>query len=110
MIEFSPLDPAKKPQYDLQLQSCGERGCEYSFTNLYMWGRQAAAEVAGCLVFFSQFNRKSVYLFPVGTGDRKAAIEAVMEDAAQRGIPCRFTGLTHDDCALLEQWFPGSPA
>ena len=28
-------------------------------------------------------------------------------DAARRGISCRFTGLTHDDCALLEQLYPG---
>ena len=107
MIEFMPLDPTKKSQYEAMLQSCGERGCEYSFTNLYLWGRQKAAVIEGCLVFFSQFNRKSVYLFPVGTGDRKAAIDAVIEDAADRGIPCRFTGLTHDDCAALEQLFPG---
>jgi len=107
MIEFLPLDPAKKSEYDAMLQCSGERGCEYSFTNLYLWGRQKAAIVEGCLVFFSQFNRKSVYLFPVGCGDRKAAIDAVIADAAQRGISCRFTGLTHDDCALLEQLFPG---
>lgn len=107
MIEFLPLDPAKKNQYDAYLRSCGERGCEYSFINLYLWGRQKAAIVADCAVFFSQFSRKSVYLFPVGPGDRKAAIEAVIRDAGDRGIPCRFTGLTHDDCALLEALFPG---
>ena len=107
MIEFTSLDPANRNEYETMLRSCGERGCEYSFANLYMWGRQKAAFLEGCLIFFSQFNRKSVYLFPVGTGDRKAAIEAVMADAAERGIPCRFTGLTHDDCALLEQLFPG---
>ena len=107
MIEFLPLDPQRKEEYERMLQSCGERGCEYSFVNLYLWGRQAAAFTEGCLTFFSQFNRKSVYLFPVGPGDRKAAIEAVMEDAKNRGIPCRFTGLTMEDCALLEALFPG---
>ena len=107
MIEFLPLNPAQKDEYDAMLQCSGERGCEYSFTNLYLWGRQKAAIVEGCLVFFSQFNRKSVYLFPVGCGDRAAAIDAVMEDAAQRGIPCRFTSLTQEDCALLEQLHPG---
>ena len=30
-----------------------------------------------------------------------------MEDARKRGIPCRFTGLTQDDCALLERLYPG---
>ena len=106
MIDFMPLDLATKEEYEKTLRSGGERGCEYSFVNLYLWGRQKAAFVEGNLVFFSQFNRKSVYLFPVGTGDKKNTLEKVMEDAAQRGIPCRLVGLTQNDCALLEQAFP----
>lgn len=107
MIEFQHFDPAQKSKYDAILQNSGERGCEYSFTNLYLWGRQKATFLHGHLVFFSQFNRKSVYLFPVGHGDKTPVIEAVIHDAEARGIPCRFTGLTHDDCAELERLFPG---
>jgi len=107
MINFINLDPEKREEYDAVLQNCGRRGCEYSFTNLYLWGRQKVAFVEGQLVFFSQFNRKSVYLYPVGDGDKKAALEAIIQDASDRGIPCRLSGLTHDDCAQLEQLFPG---
>ena len=107
MIDFQPLDPAKKAEYDRYLLNAGERGCEYSFVNLYLWGRQKAAFLHDHLVFFSQFNRKSVYLFPVGTGDKQPVLDAIIEDARKRGIPCRFTGLTQDDCALLERLFPG---
>ena len=107
MIDFQPLVLEKKEEYDRYLMTCGERGCEYSFANLYMWGRQKAAFYADQLVFFSQFNRKSVYLFPVGPGNRKEALDAVISDSKKRGIPCRLTGLLHDDCALLEQLYPG---
>ncbi len=107
MIDFHTPDPAKKDEYEKYLRCQGERGCEYSFVNLYLWGRQKAAFVHGQLVFFSQFNRRSLYLFPVGCGDKKPALDAIMEDARKRGIPCRFTGLTHDDCALLERLYPG---
>lgn len=105
MIDFQPIALQMKPQYDALLQQCGERGCEYSFTNLFLWGRQKAAFLGNCLVFFSQFNRRSVYPFPVGM-DIKPAIDAIIHDAAKRGIPCRLTGLTHDDCAKLEALFP----
>ena len=108
MIDFKPLDLEGKEEYERLLRTGGERGCEYSFVNLYLWGRQKAAFVEGNLVCFSQYNRKSVYLFPVGTGDKKKTLERVKEDAAKRGIPCRLVGLTQDDCALLEQAFPGS--
>lgn len=107
MIDFQPLVLENKEEYDRYLMTCGERGCEYSFANLYMWGRQKAAFYADQLVFFSQFNRKSVYLFPVGPGNRKEALDAVISDSKKRGIPCRLTGLLHDDCALLEQLYPG---
>lgn len=106
MIDFQPLTVERKAQYDSILMRAGERGCEYSFTNLYLWGRQCAAELEGGMAFFSQFNRRSVYLYPVG-GDRKAILDAIILDAAQRGIPCRLTGLTQDDCAELERLFPG---
>ena len=48
-----------------------------------------------------------MYPFPVGTGDKKPVLEAIIQDARKRGIPCRLTGLTQDDCATLEQLFPG---
>ena len=106
MIDFKPFEPSLRAEYEKFLTSRGVRGCEYGFTNLFLWGRQKATVLDNNLVFFSQFNRKSVYLFPVGTGDLKKALEAIIQDAGKRGIPCRLTGLTHDDCALLEQLFP----
>lgn len=106
MIDFQPLDPVKKEEYDKYLQAAGERGCEYSCVNLYLWGRQKAAVYHDHLVFFSQFNRKSVYLFPVGFGDKKAALDAIIADAKERGIPCRFTGLTQQDRDALAEIYP----
>ena len=107
MIDFLPFDLEKKTEYDKYLTACGDRGCEYSFANLYLWGRQKAAFLADQIVFFSQFNRRSVYLFPVGPGDRKTALDAIIHDAAVRGIPCRLTGLLKEDCELVERLYPG---
>lgn len=107
VLEFKPLELEQKELFEKRLQSDIPRGCEYSFVNLYLWGRQKAAVYGEQLIFFSQFNQKSVYLFPAGTGDKKPALDAIIQDAAQRGIPCRLVGLTHDDCALLEALYPG---
>jgi hypothetical protein len=107
MIQFKKLDPACKAAYDAYLLSCGKRGCEYNFSNLYLWGRQRAAFLGDNLVFFSQFNQRSVYLFPVCHGDIKEVIDAIIHDARTRDIPCRLTSLTHGDCDLLEQLYPG---
>ena len=107
MIDFLPLDMERKTEYDRYLMACGNRGCEYSFANLFLWGRQKAAFLQDQIVFFSQFNRKSVYLFPVGPGDRKAALDAIIGDARERGIPCRLTGLLAEDCETVERLYPG---
>lgn len=107
MIQFKKLDPAHKADYDRYLLHCGQRGCEYNFANLYLWGRQKAAFLEDSLVFFSQFNQRSVYLFPVSRGDMKKTLDAIIHDAHTRGIPCRLTSLTHEDCDLVEKLYPG---
>ena len=107
MIQFQPLTLNQKTICDNFLLDGVQRGCEYSFANLYLWGRQQVAVVKDHLVFFSQFNRRTVYPFPVGPGDKKEVIEAIMADARERGIPCRITGLDQEQIQLLDKLFPG---
>ena len=107
MINFQPLTVNHKALCDSYLLDGVQRGCEYYFANLYLWGRQQAAVVKDHLVFFSQFNRRTVYPFPVGPGDKKEIIQAIMEDAGARGIPCRITGLDQEQIQLLDELFPG---
>ncbi len=107
MLNFQKLDLANKIQYLPYLQADSDHGCEFSLVNLYMWGRQRAAFVEGYLVLFSQFSRRSVYPWPRGKGDIRPALDAIIHDAARRGIPCRITGMNRQDTALLESLYPG---
>ena len=107
MIDFQRPAPAQKEQYNDILFSGQEHGCEYSFSNLCLWGHQKIAFLHGCAVIFSHFHGKSVYPYPVGSGDKKAAIEAILHDAQVRGIPCRITGITNADREELDRLFPG---
>ena len=106
MLNFTKLTPEDKSLYDPYLLHCGERGCEYNFANLYLWGRQKATIHEGNLAFFCQFNRRSVYLFPLGE-NLKPTLDAIISDSRKRGIPCRLTSLTREDMELLEKWYPG---
>lgn len=107
MIPFHRLSPAEKETYESILFSCPNRGCEYSFANLSLWGQQQVAFRDGCVAFFSHVHGRSVYPYPIGSGDRHALLEAIVADARERGIPCRLTSLTGDDCRELGGWFPG---
>ena len=107
MLNFQRLTPAQKEDYNRILFACGERGCEYSFANLFLWGHQEVALFPDGAAIFSHFQGRSVYPCPIGTGDRKALVEAILQDARERGIPCRITGITEADKKELETLFPG---
>lgn len=108
MIDFHRLSLNEKSAYEELLMACPPRSCEYSFANLYFWGLQKIAFVSGCAVFFSHFRGRSVYPYPIGTGNRREAVELVLKDAGERDLPCRFVCLSKADTQELEGWFPGA--
>lgn len=108
MIEFKQLDPARKAEFTQYLTADGERGCEYSFINLFLWGRQKAALLEDHLVIMSQYDRRCVYPFPRGNGDVKPVLDAIIHDAAVRGVPCCLSSMNAEDCEALERLYPGA--
>ncbi len=107
MIPFKRLKSDQKKEYEEILFSVPPRGCGYSFANLSLWGRQEVAFQYGCALFFSHFYGRSLYPYPIGNGDKKAALEAILHDAKARGIPCRITNMREADREELERFFPG---
>ena len=106
MIPFERLSIDQKPEFDALLRHASHRGCAFSFANLYLWGRQCAARVGEDLLLFSHFGGKTMYPYPVCPGDPRPAIEALMRDARERGIPFRLTGLNARDIEALQSWYP----
>ncbi len=107
MIAFHKLKFNQKEEYEAYLFAEAERGCEYSFANQMLWGRQQAAFLHGCVALFAHFYGRSVYPYPIGSGDKRAVIEEILQDARERGIPCRITGILPADREAMEGWFPG---
>ena len=106
MIDFKKLDIAQKPRLEPMLRTAAHRGCSYSFANLYLWGRMDYAVEDGTLLLFHNYQGRSMYPNPVG-GDLAQTVERIMEDARQRGIPCRISDLRPEDKEALEAAFPG---
>lgn len=107
MIDFKPVTLEDKAVYQRYLLDENERGCEYSFANLYLWGRQRIAILQDHIVLFSQYNRRSVYPYPLGSEAKKVVIDAIIADSKDRGIPCRITGLNTVSMQTLEELYPG---
>jgi len=106
-IDFKPFHAEDKGIYDDFLFREKVRGCEFSFGNLYFWGRQSFAMLHDHIVIFSQFDRRTVYPYPLGKGDKKPVLDAIIADSKARGIPCRITGLTDDAIDTIEKLYPG---
>lgn len=106
MIELKPITLGDKSLYERNLFDGEERGCEYTFANLFSWGKAKISVLHDHIVLFSQFN-KGTYLYPIGSGDKRAILDAIMADAKEKGIACRITGLLAKDKETLEALYPG---
>ncbi|MDR0582176.1 MAG: phosphatidylglycerol lysyltransferase domain-containing protein [Prevotellaceae bacterium] len=109
MINFQAVTFADREKINDILKLSDFRAAEYSFANIFNWSKAFNNEIA----FFGDFllcrggtERKS-YLYPAGAGDLKAAITAMMDDAAMLGQPFVLRAMQAEGKQLLEQLFPG---
>ena len=107
MIQFRAPQLSDREKLDPIFRASGNEGCELTFTNFYLWGRQEFALVEGCVVLFSHWDGQSTYVYPIGNGDHKAAISRMLEDAQKRGLPFRLSGISERSAVELENNFPG---
>ena len=110
MIEFKTPTPADKTWVGGLLARGNYRGCDYNFTNIFVWKKTYQVEIAqsgGFLLPHLCGRMGCSYLYPAGAGDVAAAIEVLRADAARRGQPLRLVCLTRRQMAELEEFFPG---
>ena len=110
MIEFHTPTPADKPWVDELLSRCNYRGCDYNFTNIFVWKKAYGLELGriGDFMAVHLCGRMGCsYMYPAGSGDIAAAVRSLEEDAARRGQPLRLVCVTRRQMAELEEFFPG---
>lgn len=89
MLNFREITLADREPINRLLSGAGERGGEYSFANLYIWGEQKIAD--GLPVILSRFGQNYSYLYPYYD---PSLIPLLRDDAHERGIRFRLFGLT----------------
>lgn len=110
MIDFHPPRLEEKPWVDRILTQAGYRGCDYNFTNLFVWRQAYRMEIAlveGFLAIHLCGRMGCSYMFPAGTGEIGKVIQALEADAAERGAPLRLVSLTQGQMEQMETCFPG---
>lgn len=84
--------------------------CEYCFGNIFMWSDIYGNKILNCNGIFisGDFTEHPIFCYPVGTGDKKAVIERLLEYTKDYPEPLTFYGLTEPDKDELNALFPDS--
>lgn len=105
-LDFQPISLECRGDLLPYLQSGEPYGSEASFANLYLWEQQYFAVLDGYLLLRSRFGDRTLYHYPIGTGDVRPVIEAILADAAETGVDCILVGLRESDARELETQLP----
>ena len=109
-MKFRPVSLADKNWINAYLKESGYRGWEFSFSTIMMWKDVYATEVVdyrGCFCYRCKTGRDHyVYAFPAGNGDKKAAIEALIDIAQKEGHKFVLRGFEKEWVSWMEREFP----
>lgn len=87
------------------------RGCERTFTNVFLWARFYKVEfavVADALVFRTELPEVPVFSMPVGEPEHvKKAFEELLAYYQEHGQEPKFYNVCQEDFEQIESWFPG---
>lgn len=110
MIAWKQITIEDRDWITEKLREDDRQSCEYSFANNFIWAPvyqvEVALEQSCCLIRFAA-EEGVCYAFPVGKGEKKAALELLRQDAEEQNSPFRLVTLLAQDKAYLEENFPG---
>lgn len=107
MIEFKDIRIEDKERYEVALSKSGKRGCETSFANLFLWGKQEIAFVGDIAVLRGTFS-STIYPFPIGEGDKKEVLDDIIQDAKEKNITLKITSIYGEEKEILEKLYPNA--
>ncbi len=109
MISFHPLTLSDKELIQSHLYESDYRNCDYCFMNLVSWRFLYQTEVADYnnhLLIRFKANGHNAYLPPVGKGNYCEAVQALIDDAQQIGVPFLMLGVCEKAFAMLDEALP----
>lgn len=111
MITFHKPQLEDKDWVTRAMLASEELACEFCFGNLYMWSGVFQNTIArhDDLLLARDVDDfgKPLYLYPCGVGDKRAAIEALLDLATEENCPLTLYCLTPEKREELESLFPG---
>ncbi|MDR1527331.1 MAG: phosphatidylglycerol lysyltransferase domain-containing protein [Dysgonamonadaceae bacterium] len=112
MLPFTPVTITDREIIQAFFNKSVFRNCDFSFSNIFSWKHLynthfVAIENRFLYIRFQVADDCPGYLFPLGDGDLKTALESMMQDAAERHTEFRLYAVTQEMFVLIEQAMPG---
>ena len=103
MIEFREVTIADREWVTECMRRAGFRGSDYTFANLYNWAKIYNIYIARFGDFLLVRNGEGPYgyLYPVGDGDVRPAIDAIEEECRRFPQPLRLYNLPKEAVTKL---------
>lgn len=108
MIEFHKVKISDADFIHEKLNQMKIHGCEHCFGNIFSYSAKLKIEIAdayGCLVVKCTGKHYVSYMFPCGDGDKKAALEFIIEDAQNGQVEAYLTSMSKEESLLFSQAF-----
>ena len=109
-IAFKTVTLCDKRWVDQLVLAENSPSADYNFGNIYIWDkryRQLIARVGDRMLTKLRYEGKPAFVFPIGTGPLRPAIDLLRDFAAWRGYPLIIRGITDVHCEQLEREYPG---
>lgn len=108
MLDFKDPQLEDRAWVTKLMASAGRESCEYCFGNVFFWSSVYHTRITRFEDYFISLSgtEDGLYCFPMGHGDLTGVVDALHEDAAQRGNRLRFYGVTEEDKERLQTLYP----
>jgi hypothetical protein len=111
MLDFKSVTIEDKEAILFFFNKSPFRNCDFSFSNIFAWkhlyNTTFAIKDDFLFIRFQTVEDLPGYLFPLGDGDLKKAIEQIIRDAQERIAPFRLYAITQEMFDRIETVLPG---
>jgi len=111
MLPFQPVTINDRETIQTFFNKVSFGNCDFSFSNIFSWKHSYnttfTVENDFLYIRFQPANNLPGYLFPVGEGNLKIAIERIIQDANERETEFHLYAITQKMFDLLEETMPG---
>ena len=109
MIPFKTVTLCDKAWVDEIVRLENSPSADYNFGNIYIWDKRYRQLIARCgdrMLTKLRYEGHPAFVFPIGTGPLRPAIEQLRDFAAGRGYPLVIRGILPEHRDLLEREYP----